>query len=218
MTDLPHEHDTEDAATLAFYDERAEAYAARPRPERNPVLERFIARLEPGASVLELGCGDGHDAEAMLAAGLRVTATDGSPGLAAQASARLNRRVKVMTFVQLRDQHRYDAVWANASLLHAPAGALYDVFGRIWRALKPGGLLFASFKAGDGPARDALGRYYNFPSREGLEWSFRTSAPWSELTIETQAGGGYDGAERTWLLAWAVAGPAQPDFHDHDHP
>lgn len=215
MTDLPDEHATEDAATLAFYNEKAGAYAARVRPAGNPLLERFIGRLEPGASVLELGCGDGHDAEAMLAAGLRVMPTDGSPALAALAAARLGRPVKVMTFVQLREEKRYDGVWANACLLHAPAEALHDLFGRIWRALKPGGLLFASFKAGDGPGRDSLGRYYNFPSREALERTFRMSAPWSELTIETRPGGGYDGVERTWLLAWAVAGPAEPEAHDH---
>lgn len=215
MSDLPDEHDTEDAATLAFYNERAEAYAARRRPERNPLLERFIARMPPGASVLELGCGDGHDAEAMLAAGLRVKPTDGSPALAALAAARLKRRVKVMTFVELREQHRYDGIWANACLLHAPADALHDVFGRIWRALKPGGLLFASFKAGDAPGRDSLGRYYNFPTAYGLEGVMHQAAPWSELIIETQAGGGYDGVERSWLLAWAVAGAARPQIHEH---
>lgn len=215
MTDLPDERDTEDAATLAFYNEKAETYAARERPDRNPLLDRFIAWMEPGASVLELGCGDGHDAEAMLAAGLRVKPTDGSPALAAQAAARLKRPVKVMTFVELREHYRYDGIWANACLLHAPAGSLHDIFGRIWRALKPGGLLFASFKAGEGEGRDALGRYYNFPTPYGLEGVMRQAAPWSELTIETQTGGGYDGVERTWLLAWAVAGPAQPHVHDH---
>ena len=215
MTDLPDEHDTEDAATLAFYDAKAATYAARERPERNPMLERFIEAVGAGKTVLELGCGGGQDALAMLEAGLRVTATDGSPGLAAQAAALLKRPVKVMTFVQLREEKRYDGVWANACLLHAPAEALHDILGRIWRALKPGGLLFASFKAGDGPGRDALGRYYNFPSREGLEATFRQAAPWSELTIETRPGGGYDGVERTWLLAWAVAGPAEPHTHEH---
>lgn len=215
MTDLPDEHDTEDAATLAFYEREAVAYAARREAGDHPHLDRFIERLGPGAAVLELGCGGGHEAQAMLQAGLRVTATDGSPALAAQARLRLGRPVKVMTFVQLRDERRYDGVWANASLLHAPADALHDIFGRVWRALKPGGLFFASFKAGDGPGRDALGRYYNFPSREGLEATLRWSAPWSELTIETGPGGGYDGVERTWLAAWAVAGPAQPHAHDH---
>ena len=213
MTDLPDEHDTEDAATLAFYDEKAVAYAAHRDAKRHRNLDKFIERLGSGAAVLELGCGGGQDAEVMLEAGLRVTPTDGSPALAAQAAVRLGRPVKVMTFVQLREQHRYDGVWANACLLHAPAEALPDLLGRIWRALKPGGLLFASFKAGDGPARDSLGRYYNFPSREGLETAFRMSAPWSALTIETRPGGGYDGVERTWLLAWAVAGPAEPQAH-----
>ncbi|WGM39563.1 class I SAM-dependent methyltransferase [Caulobacter sp. NIBR1757] len=209
MTDLPDEHDTEDAATLAFYAREAVAYAARRETGGHPHLDRFIARLGPGAAVLELGCGGGHHAQVMLEAGLRVTPTDGSPELAAQAAALLGRPVKVMSFVQLREEKRYDGVWANACLLHAPADALPDIISRVWRALKPGGVFFASFKAGDGPGRDGLGRYYNFPSHEGLEAIFRNSAPWSELTLETGSGGGYDGVERTWLAVWAVAGVAE---------
>jgi len=203
MTGLPGKHDTEDAATLAFYAREATAYAAQRETGGHPHLDRFIAQLEPGAAVLELGCGGGHHAQVMLATGLRVTPTDGSPELAAQAAALLGRPVKVMTFTQLRDEARYDAVWANACLLHAPAEALPDIISRVWRALKSGGLFFASFKAGDGPGRDALGRYYNFPSHESLVQTFVRAAPWSELTIETGAGGGYDGVERTWLSVWA---------------
>ncbi|RYF93912.1 MAG: class I SAM-dependent methyltransferase [Caulobacteraceae bacterium] len=215
MTDLPDAHATEDAATLAFYEATAQEYAARREAEVNPALERFIEAVGPGGAVLELGCGGGQDALVMTGAGLRVTATDGSPALAAQASARLGRPVKVMTFVQLREEGRYDGIWANASLLHAPADALHDILGRAWRALKPGGLMFASFKAGEGPGRDALGRYYNFPSRAGIENSFRQAAPWSDLSIETVTGGGYDGVERSWLLVWATAGPGEPQAHDH---
>lgn len=199
----PERHDDN---TLAFYDREAAAYAARRDAEGSRELEGFIAALSPGASVLDLGCGGGHDAQVMAEAGLRVTAVDGSPGLAAEASRRLGRKVRVLKFEDLTDERRYDAVWANASLLHVPIDGLHDVLGRVWRSLRPVGLLFASFKAGDGPGRDALGRYYNFPSAEQLEFLFRRAATWSELTIEQGKGGGYDGVERTWLLVRARRG------------
>lgn len=201
--ETPERHDDQ---TLAFYDREAAAYAARREAEGSRELEGFIGAFSPGASVLDLGCGGGHDAQVMAGAGLRVTAIDGSPGLAAEASRRLGRPVKVMKFEELTEEGRYDGVWANASLLHVPIDGLPDVLGRVWRALKAGGLLFASFKAGAGPGRDALGRYYNFPSAEQLEVIFRYAAPWSELAIDRGNGGGYDGVARTWLLARARKG------------
>lgn len=199
----PERHDDE---TLAFYDREAAAYAARREEEGSRELAGFIAALGPGATVLDLGCGGGQDAVVMAGAGLRVSAIDGSPGLAAEASRRLGRTVRVMKFEDLTDERRYDGVWANASLLHVPIDGLPDVLCRVWRGLKPGGLLFASFKAGEGPGRDSFGRYYNFPSAEQLTVLFRRAAPWSDLTVEQDAGGGYDGVERTWLLVRARRG------------
>lgn len=203
--DLSAKHD---ADTLAFYEREATAYAERARRGEDPRLAAFIAALPPGARVLDLGCGAGQDALAMQQAGLAVTALDGTPGLAAQAERRLGRPVRVMRFEALDDEGCYAAVWANASLLHVPIAGLADVLARVWRALLPGGLLVASFKAGDGPGRDALGRYYNFPSLETLEATFRQSALWSDLAIEQAPGGGYDGVARTWLICRARKSPA----------
>jgi hypothetical protein len=52
---------------------------------------------------------------------------------------------------------------------------------RSWlvsRALKPGGLHFASYKGGDIEGRDNHGRYFNFLSREELIDIYNRSAPW----------------------------------------
>jgi SAM-dependent methyltransferase len=198
--------DAHDRETLAWYDREAPVYAGRRLAGGSPHLEAFLGRLAPGAAILELGCGGGQDAEAMIAAGFEVTPTDGSPGLAAEAEQRLGRPVRLMRFEALAEIERYDAVWANACLLHVPEAALPDTLGRVWSALRPGGLFFASFKAGDGGDRDGFGRYYNFVSRETLEAAYRQAGAWSELTISEQPGGGYDGVPRTWLLCLAVKG------------
>jgi len=195
-----------DEETLAFYDREAAVYANRPPGGGNARLDAFLGRLKPGASILELGCGGGQDAEVMLAAGFDVTATDGAPRLAAEAERRLGQPVRVMRFEQLDAQERYGAVWANACLLHVPEAALADVLGRIWRALTAGGVFHASFKAGDGGGRDPLGRYNNFVSESALEAAYRLAGPWSELTIEAELGGGYDGVQRVWLACLAVKG------------
>jgi SAM-dependent methyltransferase len=192
-----------DPETLAFYDREAAAYVGRYQSVKLPRLESFLDRLVSGAHILELGCGGGRDAERMIERGFSPTLTDGSPGLAAQAEQRLGRPVRVMLFDELDAVEAYDAVWANACLLHVPEAALPAILAHIHRALKPGGLFCASYKSGDGGERDSLGRYYNFPSEETLRGAYAAAGPWAELTLETGEGGGYDGVRRTWLFVTA---------------
>ena len=192
-----------DAATLAFYDAEAAPYAARRAAEGTQALDAFLKRLAPGARILELGCGGGQDAAVMIAAGFEVTPTDGSPGLAGEAERRLGRPVRVMRFDELDAVAAYDAVWANACLLHVPEEALADVLRRVYDALVPGGLFQASFKAGTSGGRDRLGRYYNFPSAASLEDAYRAAGNWRALEFAASSGGGYDGVARDWLLVSA---------------
>lgn len=193
-----------DLDTLAFYDRESALYAARKSgPARR--LTSFLAHLKAGARILELGCGSGHEAEAMIAAGFAVTPTDGSPGLAEQAEARLGVPVKVMRFDELPAGGDYDAVWANACLLHVPAEGLPEVLARIRAVLRPGGLFYASYKLGEGGGRDRLGRYNNFPKREVLLAAYEAAGPWRALNCEEHLGGGYDGVERTWMHLTATS-------------
>jgi SAM-dependent methyltransferase len=198
---------TFDADTLAFYDREAETYAARPHAARFARLHRFLAELPAGASIIELGTGGGRDAAEMIRLGFDVTPTDGSAGLAAVAARNLGRPVRVMRFEALDAEAAYDAVWANASLLHAPFERLGEILRRVRRALRPGGRFFATFKAGGGPDRDSLGRYYNFPTEAALRAAYAEAGPWASLEIEHDHGGGYDGVARDWLICWAVAPP-----------
>lgn len=189
-----------DGQTLQFYADHASVYAANARRAPSRTLEAFLERLPPRARVLELGCGDGRDSEAMLAQGFDVDATDGVAAMASQAETRLGRSVRVMRFDELVAERAYDAVWASASLLHVPFLALPGVLSRIFRALKPGGFHAASYKIGaeEGDERDRLGRYFNLPSAEALEAAYHQSGAWETLSLELQVGGDYAGGSRLW--------------------
>lgn len=191
-----------DKETLAFYGREAAAYAARARSGEARALEAFLSRLTPGAHILDLGCGGGQDALMMMHAGYHVTAMDGSAALAAQAETRLGQPVRVQLFEDLDDRDAFDAVWANASLLHVPRPALPRVVANIHRALKTGGQFFASFKTGGGEGRDALGRYYNNPSKDQLRAVLPAPA-WRILEIVEGQGPGYDGVTTGWLTLTA---------------
>jgi SAM-dependent methyltransferase len=150
MTDQDHD------ATAQFYAANAQSYTDSTRHDTNPHLAPFLARLGAEARILELGCGAGRDALALRQAGHDVDATDGVPEIAAQAALLLRQPVRVLRFEDLDDIARYDAVWANASLLHLPRARLPDILARIWTSLKPDGLHFATYKSGTGEALNGM--------------------------------------------------------------
>ena len=192
-----------DEPTLQFYRGNAEAYATRTFTSRQARLMAFLAQLPPGARILELGCGAGGDTAEMLARGFDVRATDGSPEMADVASKHLGRTVETLLFHDLDEVEAYDAVWANACLLHVPRAELADILARIWRAMKVEGVFYASYKEGDGDGRDTLNRYYNYPSPDWLRATYSEAGNWSSLSIETGEVIGFDDKMATMLFVVA---------------
>jgi len=196
-----------DEATLQFYRSHAEAYAQREVTSRRARLAAYLVQLPPRAAILELGCGAGGDTAEMLAAGYDVRATDGSPEMAAVASTRLGRPVETLLFHELDETEAYEGVWANACLLHVPREQLADVLSRIWRALKPGGVFFASYKEGEEGGRDRLDRYYNYPSQGWLRATYAEAGGWDALTMERGEVKGFDGETAAMLFVVARKAP-----------
>ncbi len=88
---------------------------------------------------------------------------------------------------------------ASACLLHAPRDELPGILACIHRALKPSGVFYASFKAGDHDGRDSLGRYYNYTSRERLAAAYADSGRWHTIAIDTSEIKSFDGEPATML-------------------
>ena len=191
-----------DDVTIAFYAEQAGAYTKRGQVAQKRRLDQFLSHVVPGGAILELGCGAGQDSEYMLAGGFDVTPTDGTPEIAHAAAQRLGRPVDVLLFEAIEAVEIYDGVWANACLLHVPRTELSAIIARIHRALKPGGVFHASFKAGEAEGRDQFGRYYNYPSADWLGQAYRPG-PWESIAIEAAKGGGYDNKPTDWLFVLA---------------
>lgn len=187
-----------DPGTLEFYRRNAASYATRAKgpPTR---LIGFLGLFPPGGSILELGCGAGDHAAEMLARGFVLRATDGSPEMAAIASRRLNHPVTTMRFDELEESEAFDGVWASACLLHVPKEDLGGILMRIHRALKAGGVFYASYKAGDGDGRDSLGRYYNYVSADWLRATYAAAGPWQTVSFDTSEIKSFDGTPDTLL-------------------
>ena len=187
-----------DPGTLEFYRRNAESYAAWAKAPSARLID-FLDLLPPGGCILELGCGAGNHAAEMLARGFALRATDGSPEMAEIASRRLNHPVEVMRFDELEERETFDGVWASACLLHVPRSELAGILARIHRAMKTGGLFYASFKAGEGDGRDSLGRYYNYVSADWLRAAYAEAGPWQCLSSDTSEIKSFDEAQATML-------------------
>ncbi len=187
-----------DPATLDYYTTRAPYFTHSSAVGYSRALDAFLDRLDPGARVLELGCGGGQDSDRMRSRGFAIDATDGVEAMVGKANERYNLNARTMRFDQLTARAVYDAVWAHATLLHCPRAALPDALARIARALKPRGSHFASYKLGTGEGRDLLGRLHNFPSREWLLDRYQ-QAGFTLIEHHIYAGSASDGTQRDWI-------------------
>lgn len=187
-----------DPATYEFYQSQAPHYSLSSAVSHSRDLDGFLDRLQPGARVLELGCGGGRDAARIAERGFDLDATDGIPAMVAKANERHDLGARLMRFDELDAKNDYDAVWAHACLLHCPRAELPGVLKRIHSALRANGLHYASFKLGDGEGRDLLGRLHNFPDAQWVRQTYR-EAGYDIVDEHIFAGKGSDGTQRDWI-------------------
>ena len=128
----------------------AEFFGSTVGVDMTPIHQRFFALLTPRAHILDAGCGSGRDAKAFAEAGFQVTAFDASTELARLASAHCGFEIAVRRFEDVHEVGTFDGIWCCASLLHVPMAAMPATLDRLWRALRPGGTLYVSFKQGTG--------------------------------------------------------------------
>ena len=107
-----------------------------------------MALMPPGGVVIDIGSGSGWAALMMVEAGFDVHALDACPQFAAIAQTKIKRPVRVMSYEGIDDIDVFDGIWASGALLHVRKADLPALMVRLTRALKPGGLLLATFKAG----------------------------------------------------------------------
>lgn len=189
-----------DGETLKVYADRAGDYARRFSDDsaQNPQLMAFIAALPAGGHALDLGCGPGHAAAAMAAAGLQVTAFDPVPEMVAFAAAHTGVAARVAGFDDIAGTDLYDGIWANFSLLHAPRTDMPRHLAALAEALKPGGRFHIGMKTGTGAQRDPIGRLYTYYTDAELTELLEAAG----LTVTGRTTGrekGLDGVEADWI-------------------
>ena len=156
--------------TRGFYEHNAEDYVQKTFDLNvAPLYDRFIPLLPPRARILDAGSGSGRDTLEFLRSGYDVSAFDSSPALCALSTKLTGVVTHELRFQDLKDNEEYDGIWACASLLHVPQSDLSNSILRLVHALKPGGVLYMSFKHGLGQRISEDGRFFNDMTPDGLK-------------------------------------------------
>lgn len=195
--------------TMDYYRRHAQAYADATRDvDMLPLYTRFLQLLPERARVLDAGCGSGRDTLAFQRAGHHVAAFDASPELAQLASKHTGVAVCVADFLNLNEATslevptgvRFDGIWACASLLHVAEADQAQAWARLWAWLAPGGVVYASYKLGEGERVDALGRPFTDATEQRLR-AWLTPLPGVTQVRTWVNADQRQGESQTWLNA-----------------
>ncbi len=162
------------------------------------LLDMLVERC-PAGRVLELGSGPGREADYLQGHGLTVDRTDACQAFV----ARLQRAGHPARVLDVRSDPLggpFDAVVANAVLLHLDRDAFREALQTCFAATRPGGFLAITLKEGDGEAWSTLKldapRWFVYwrmePLREAL-----IAAGWLVLQLEH-----VPGRHEPWLHAF----------------
>lgn len=155
--------------TIDFYNKVAVQYVSETIDlDVSSNRNSFLKFIPEAGHILDLGCGSGRDSRFFIDQGYEVTAVDASPEIVRLASALLGRAVEILSFQELDYSNTFDGIWACASLLHCPKAEMDAVMHRISKALKPGGVIYMSFKYGEGERIDEWGRFFNDYTEAGM--------------------------------------------------
>ena len=139
--------------TIGHYDNVADDYWYGTRNhDVSQNYEAFLEAIEgkPPFDILDLGCGPGRDLQYFNSMGHAVMGLDGSEALV--SLARLNSGCEVLqqNFLAMDlPEHRFDGVFANASLFHVPSQELPRILLEVSTTLKSRGVLFCSNPRGN---------------------------------------------------------------------
>lgn len=156
-----------DLTTIQAYDAAARQFAAewlgQPAPEdMYALLSRWFV---PHGTTADIGCGAGRDVNWLNTHGFDAAGFDASPGLLHEAMAAYPAYAFRETTLPALDgiaRCAYDNVLCETVIMHLPPAQVADACARLVDILKPGGVLYLSWRVAvdAASARDAHGRLY----------------------------------------------------------
>ncbi len=154
--------------TLEYYNKNAKIYCEQTlEGNMQENYDKFLQHLPSNAYILDFGCGSGRDSKYFIENGYKVKAIDGSIEICKLASKYINQEVTCMNFKELEDINTYDGIWACSSILHIEKEKLPNILNKMINALKVNGIIYTSFKIGEG-FEIKEEKYYNYLTKNEM--------------------------------------------------
>ncbi|MBI4053789.1 MAG: class I SAM-dependent methyltransferase [Candidatus Doudnabacteria bacterium] len=135
-------------AWRGVYKKIGRAYLAQIDPFVVKGLKGFIKQLPRGGKILDVGCAGGRDSRFFARRGFHVVGID----LVDEFLRVARKKVPQARFLKMDARklkfaaNSFDAVWANAVLVHVQKKDLLPVLKSFWKILKPGGRVHLRMK------------------------------------------------------------------------
>lgn len=190
---------TANEKTIEFYEKNAQSYFDSTKNlDVSEVYDKFLPFVPKNGTILDAGCGSGRDSKHFKEKGYKVIPFDASSELARLSSEYIGQPVLVDTFQNIKLDKPVDAIWAFASLLHLEKQELDGSIKNLLDNLKPGGVMLACFKQGDGELVDAKGRQFINFTEKGLK-KYIEKSPDVEIEKLWKTGDSLNRNDTVWL-------------------
>ena len=156
-------------SNIEYYNNNADSfYKSSVEADMSEWQNRFLKHIPAGGRILDAGCGSGRDSKVFIKQGYSVVAFDASREMCKKASELIGQEVWQMKFEEMSFDDEFDGVWACASLLHVGKNELSEILGKIFKSLKDKGILYVSFKYGEGE-RERGERFFTDFTEESIK-------------------------------------------------
>ncbi len=146
-----------------------------------PWWDAFLAELQDGYLILDLGCGSGIPTRYLASKGMRVIGIDISPEMISLAKKQVPGVPFICADMETQwPKDTFDGICVFFSLLHLPKEKAVRLLLKIYHWLKPGGMFVITVVEGttEGLCEDFMGEgvpvYLSYYTKEELMFSLRT--------------------------------------------
>jgi SAM-dependent methyltransferase len=191
--------------TVKGYDKTVAKYIDTSPQKVNGQLKAWINKnlkqIDKTAKILEIGSGSGKDAAYFESLGYRMELSDASQGFV-DYLIKNGKSARLFNAITDELDGDYDMVFADAVFLHFNPEQLEKVLRKIFKALKPKGLIVFSLKAGNGEEvtdrKLGVNRYFCYWQADDIKKLLLKNG---FTNIEIQTIDDYRGKDRPdWLL------------------
>jgi SAM-dependent methyltransferase len=169
--------------TIEYYDNNSEEYIGNTiNYDLEEIADDFLTHIPNGGIILDAGCGSGRDSLYFTKKGYKCILLDASINMCEYAHELTGCEYQNKYFTDIDEVDAYDGIWASASMLHVPYEQQHIVWKKFYKAVRPTGVIFASYYFGRGSHFDK-GRYFYDTNGDDISDIIKQSGQWDNIEV-----------------------------------